>query len=178
MPTNNLKKLKIYFVPESYKNDVLTYREAESMIEATLVGIILLVFLFPFNYLLGLEISAWVALLDVAFLFFSLYVFKSNAKAHIFGNSLSFAAYIIVLSTTLETGGIFSPAMSAFIVSGVIAFFYAGKKLGFFWIIIALFTIGFLGAWESLSLSKLQSKISSENTIFLLLLLISYLLFF
>jgi len=166
MPTNNLKKLKIYFIPEGYKNDVLTYREAENLIEANLAGITLLVFLFPFNYLLGLEISAWVALLDVAFLFLSLYVFKSNAKAHIFGNSLSFAAYIIVLSTTLESGGIFSPAVSAFIVSGVIAFFYAGRKLDFFWIIIASFTIGFLGAWESLGLSKLRSKMSSENSVF------------
>jgi len=170
MPADNFKKLKVYFVPESYKNDVLTYREAENLIEATLAGIVLLVFLFPFNYLIGLEISAWVALLDLAFLFFSLYIFKSTAKAHLFGNSLSFAAYIIVLSVTLETRGIFSPAVPAFIASGVIAFFYAGKRLGLLWTIIALFTIAFLGAWESLGLSKLQSKISSENSVFLLLL--------
>lgn len=166
MPTSQFKKLKVYFVPESYKNDVLIYREAENVIEATLAGISLLVFLFPFNYLIGLEISAWVSLFDIGFLFFSLYFFKKNAKTHIFGNSLSFAAYVIVLSATLETGGILSPAISAFIVSGVIALFYAGKRLGLLWTIIALFTIAFLGTWESLGFNQLQSKISPENTVF------------
>ena len=166
MPTNTFKKLKVYFVPESYKNDVLIYRKAENVIEATLVGIALLAFLFPFNYLIGLEISAWIAVFNIAFLFVSLYAFKNNIQPYVFGNSLSLAAYVIVLSASLETGGILSPAISAFIVSGVIAFFYAGKRLGFLWTIISLFTIGFMGAWESLGLNKLQSKISPENTVF------------
>lgn len=166
MPTDNIKKLKVYFVPESYKNDVLIYRKAENVIEATLVGIAFLIFLFPFNYLIGLDVTAWVSLLNVGFLFLSLYAFKSNIPASLFGNSLSMAAYTLVLSAVLETGGILSPSISAFTLSGVIAFFYAGKRLGFIWTIITLFTISFLGAWEHLGLSKLQSKIAPENTVF------------
>ncbi len=166
MPTDNFKKLKVYFVPDSYKNDVLIYRKAENVIEATLVGIFFLIFLFPFNYLVGLEVSAWVALLNVVFLFLSLYAFKSNIPPYLFGSSLSLAAYTLVLSSVLETGGILSPAISSFILSGIIAFFYAGKRLGFLWTIITLFTISFLGAWEYLGLSQLQSKIAPENNVF------------
>ncbi|GAB4133630.1 MAG: hypothetical protein OHK0045_21530 [Raineya sp.] len=166
MPTNSFKKLKVYFVPESYKNDVLIYRKAENVIEATLVGIFLLAFLFPFNYLLGLEATAWFALFDIAFLFLSLYAFKKGIKLYVFGNSLSLSAYLLVLTACLETGGIFSPAISAFVVSGIIAFFYTGKRLGFLWTIISLFSVGFLGAWESLGLSKLQSKLLPEDTVF------------
>lgn len=181
MPTSTFKKLKVYFVPESYKNDVLIYRKAENVIEATLVGVGLLVFLCFFNYLIGLEISIWVAIFDVFFLFGSLYAFKNGIKDYLLGNLLSFAAYIIVFAVLLETGGILSPVISAFVISGVIAFFYSSKLSGILWTALCLLTIIFLGAWENFGFERLVSKVLPDNIVFFAaavnLLLISFLIY-
>lgn len=167
MSTNsNFKKLKVYFVPERYKNDILIYRKAENIIEATLTGIVFLLFLFPFNYFLGLKFSAWVAFFGVGFLLVSLYAFKNNISSIIFSNSLSLCAYVFILTVVLETGGSFSPVVSAFVLPGIIALFYEGRRLGFVWAMISLFTIILLGIWEYLGLHKFHSKIAPESLLF------------
>jgi serine phosphatase RsbU (regulator of sigma subunit) len=176
MLIQTFKKLKVYFVPENFQNDILVFRKAENVIEVTLVGIVFLLFLIPFNFLMGLKVSAWVNIFAVLYLFGLLYAYKRNLKYIIFANALSLAAYAIVVVATMETGGISSPAISAYLLCGIIAFLYAGKRLGLLWTIIGIATIIFLGVLEMLGkgfISKLnpQSNVLFSISVNLLLLL-------
>ncbi|PKQ67241.1 SpoIIE family protein phosphatase [Raineya orbicola] len=134
-------RLKNYFVPESHKTDVLLYKKAENIVEASLIGMAFLVLLLPANIYLELTNTLLTNFICVALLVASLFAFKKELPVIIFGNILSFLAFLLVLVATIETGGIYSPVISSFLVAGIIAFLYAGNFLGILWTILIVFTI-------------------------------------
>ncbi|KOY84778.1 hypothetical protein AD998_00185 [bacterium 336/3] len=164
MPIKTFKKLKNYFIPKNYQSDISVFKKSENVIEATLVGIIFLTVLIPLNLTLELSISASTVIGIIALLFVSLYSFKKTGSLILFGNAISFSIYCIVLIGNIETGGIKSPAIASFLLSGIIAFLYAGKKMGIIWMSIGILSIVTLGILE-LSNNGFSSKLNSYQTI-------------
>ncbi|MCS6796099.1 MAG: SpoIIE family protein phosphatase [Raineya sp.] len=157
--------MKNYFIPESHKTDVLLYKKAENIVEATLVGLSLLIVILPFNVYFNLSKTLLANFLCIVFLLASLYAFKKELSLVIFGNILSLIAYILVLVATLETRGIYSPVISSFLVASIIAFLYAGDFLGILWVMLIVMTILVLAILEAanvklpFTIQEVQNKI-------------------
>jgi len=166
MPIKTFRKLKNYFIPLNYESDISIFKKAENVIEATLVGIIFLTTLIPFNFILELHISAWTVIGVIALMFGSLYLFKKTTSLILFGTTISFTVYSIVLVGNIETGGIQSPAIASFLLSGIIAFIYSGRKMGVIWMFIGILSICILGILE-LTNNGFESKLNSyQATLF------------
>lgn len=158
-------RLKNYFVPESHKTDVLLYKKAENIVEASLIALTFLVLLLPANIYLELPNTLLTNFICVALLVASLFAFKKELPVVIFGNILSFLAFLLVLVATIETGGIYSPVISSFLVAGIIAFLYAGNFLGVLWTILIVFTI-FTLAFLEYADYKFPSAVKDNNLFF------------
>lgn len=158
-------RLKNFFVPESHKTDVLLYKKAENIIEASLMGLTFLILLQPANIYLGLNNTLIANFICVFLLIGSLFAFKKELSVVIFGNILSFLAYFIVLIASIETGGIYSPVVASFLVAAIIAFLYAGNFLGILWTILIVFTI-FTFAILEYADYKFSSAVKKHNLFF------------
>lgn len=181
MLADKIKKLIIYFIPDTYKEDVFSYRKAENIVNGALFGLIFVVLLLTLNMSLGLWVSSVVHIVASLLLIINLYSFKRGLSEVYFGELTNFVSYILIFSISLETGGVFSPAISAFMVSGMIAFLYRGRKSGLFWGAAGIISIAILGILD-ITNQSFPSKISSTKaTIYavifniLLLIFLSYL---
>jgi len=166
MSVQLLKKLKNYFVPTKYRDDLYAFKKAENVIEATLVGIVFLVFLLPLNFGLGLFLSAWTVFLSISFLVGGLYIFKSNTSIILFGNIATLAIYSIILLGVIETGGIKSPAIASFLLCGVISFLSTGRKYGVVWMFVGIGSIVVLGILEAQNQGFRSKLNTAEASIF------------
>ncbi|MCU0440495.1 MAG: SpoIIE family protein phosphatase [Raineya sp.] len=166
MPIKTFRKLKSYFVPTNYQSDISVFKKAENVIEATLVGIIFLTVLIPLNFALDLQISAWTVIGIIALLFVSLYLFKRTTSLVLFGSAISLSIYSIVLVGNIETGGIKSPAIASFLLPGIIAFLYSGRKIGIFWMLIGILSVCVLGFLELFNKGFVTKLNGYQSTLF------------
>ncbi len=158
-------RLKNYFVPESHKIDILPYKKAENIVEASLVGLGFLFLLLPANIYFELFSTLLANCICIALLIGSLFAFKKGLPAAILGNILSFLAFLLVGAAAIETGGIFSPVISSFLLVAIIAFLYAGNFLGLLWTILIAFTIFVFAIVEYVGY-KFPSAVKEHNLLF------------